>query len=120
LDENFPPGLVPLLVEAGHDVSTISEEGLSGCSDETVFRVGGSENRTIVTLDLDFSNPIRFPTKGTAGVIVLRIRRPLLSLIEDTVRAAIPQLSENGVRGKLWILEPGRIREYDPDDESES
>lgn len=29
--------------------------------------------RALVTLDLDFSNPFRFPPEATAGIVVLRV-----------------------------------------------
>ena len=32
--------------------------------------------------------------------------------------SAIAQLKTGAVKGKLWIVEPGRIRVYDPDDAS--
>ncbi len=79
-----------------------------------------SEDRTLVTLDLDFSNPLRFPTSRTAGVAVIRVPRPLLSLVEATLRSVLPRLKDGTIRGRLWIVEPGRIREYTPDDESDA
>ena len=69
----------------------------------------------MVTLDLDFSNPLRFATAGTPGIIVVRLPRPLLSLLEATLRPALPRIKEGSVHGRLWIVEPGRIREYEPE-----
>ena len=114
LDENLDPGLVPWLAAGVHDVATVRDEGLSGAPDETIFQAVQAEDRTLVTLDLDFSNPVRFPTAGTAGVIVVRVPRPILKLIEATLKAAIPIIHSDQIRGRLWIVEPGRIREYTP------
>ncbi|MDI7267132.1 MAG: DUF5615 family PIN-like protein [Myxococcota bacterium] len=115
LDENIDRRLVPLFTEDNHDVATVRGEGLSEASDDAVFRAAMAESRTLVTLDLDFANPLRFPPRETAGTVVVRVPRPLLRLIEETLRAALPQLKEGRVRGRLWIVEPGRIREYSPD-----
>ena len=52
------------LRERGHDVSTVPEEELCGAEDQAVFVAASEEQRTLVTLDLDFSNPIRFPPTG--------------------------------------------------------
>jgi predicted nuclease of predicted toxin-antitoxin system len=112
LDENLDARLVPLVAEGGHDVSTVKDEGLSGAADGDVFHAAVAEKRTLLTLDLDFASPIRFPPDGTAGIVVVRVRRPLLSLIEATIRAALPRIKRADLRGKLWIVEPGRIREY--------
>ncbi|MBI5486248.1 MAG: hypothetical protein HY905_02830 [Deltaproteobacteria bacterium] len=73
-----------------------------------------AEARTLVSLDLDFANPLRFPPGGTAGIVVVRVPRPLLSLIEETLRAALPRLRQETLAGRLWIVEPGRIRLYEP------
>jgi predicted nuclease of predicted toxin-antitoxin system len=72
LDENLDVRFAALFRERGHDVSTVHDEGLSGTEDEGVFRRVIDEERTLVTLDLDFSNPLRFPARGTAGVVVVR------------------------------------------------
>ncbi|MFH2010020.1 MAG: DUF5615 family PIN-like protein [bacterium] len=106
LDENFDQRVVPALVEAGHDVSTVRDEGLSGSPDDEVFGAAVGEKRTLMTLDLDFSSPLRFPPRGTEGVIVVRVRRPLLSLIERTIMDALPQLQTGHVRESCgsWSL----------------
>lgn len=119
LDENFDVRILPLLVGAGHDVTTVPAQNLSGTSDGRLFQVVVAEQRALLTLDLDFANPLRFPTRGTAGVLVVRTPRPLLSLIESALRAALPHVREDRVHGKLWIIEPTRIREYSPVGEGE-
>ena len=95
-------------------MATVLDQRLSGASDRVIFNISVQEDRTLVTLDLDFSNPFRFPPDTTAGVVVIRVRRPLLELIQSTLKAAPPQLTRDLIRGKLWIVEPGRIREYTP------
>ncbi len=101
LDENLHPQLSELLAEGGHEVATVRDEGLSGATDEEVHRVASSEGRTLLTLDLDFSNPLRFPTAGTAGVAVIRVPRPLLSLIEATLRLVLSRLGRYNPRSAL-------------------
>ena len=74
LDENLDARLAPLFTEAGHEVSTVLQENLSGCTDEEVFRAAVDEERLLVTLDLDFANPFRFPPENTSGVLIIRVR----------------------------------------------
>ncbi len=38
-------------------------------------------------------------------------------MIQATLWSALAQLKTGSVDGKLWIVEPGRIRVYDPDEE---
>ena len=116
LDENFDPRLVPLIAEGGHDVDTVLDEKLSGQSDEEIYRVCLESRRTLITLDLDFSNPFRFPPEPTEGVVVVRPPRPVLPLIRATLLTVLPELLSRSLKGKLWIAEPRRIRLYDPDE----
>jgi predicted nuclease of predicted toxin-antitoxin system len=60
LDENLDVRLADQLRSAGHDVETIRGESLSGAPDHEVFARVVEEKRSLVTLDMDFSDPIRF------------------------------------------------------------
>jgi predicted nuclease of predicted toxin-antitoxin system len=115
VDENLESGLADLLAEGGHDATTVREEGLSGCDDQALYLLCVSERRTLITLDTEFSNPLRFPPEPTAGIVVLRPSRPLLNLIRTTLSGALPQIKSGDAEGKLWIVEPGLIRIYEPE-----
>lgn len=114
LDENLDVRLAALFAEAGHQVATVRGQGLGGAEDDRVFGVCRAEGRVLVTLDLDFANPIRYPPGLTEGVVVLRPLRPVLPLIERLLRELLPALNSQALQGTLWIAEPGRVRIYDP------
>ncbi len=118
LDENLGERGRQLLERAGHEVSTVHLQGMSSANDEEVFRVCCDENRALVTLDLDFANPLRFSPSASSGVAVLRLPKSpgpddLLDLITVMTRAI-----ERGepLVAHLWIVETGRIRIYQPPD----
>ncbi len=117
LDENFDVRLVLVLAADGHDVDTVPSEGLAGSDDETVYAACHAHGRVLITLDLDFSNPFRFPPDHMEGIIVVRPPRPILSAIRATLVSVLPQLKTNPLKGMLWIVEPGRIRVYNPHEE---
>jgi len=60
LDENLPAQMMQPVAEAGHEVATVSGEGISGCEGQALYEVCREEQRTLVTLDMDFANPLRF------------------------------------------------------------
>jgi len=114
LDENLDVRLASLFEDARHEAKTVLDEGLSGRSDEAIYAVCLAERRILITLDLDFSNPIRFPPAATEGIVILRPSRPVIHTARTLLQEILPELTSPAVRGKLWIVEPGRLREYDP------
>ena len=76
-----------------------------------------AEGRCLVTLDLEFANPLVFLPSRYPGIAVLRIPQKasatdLLMLIETLMEA----LKSEVLIGKLWIVEIGRIRVYEEED----
>ena len=73
LDENLGGGAFRYLEQAGYDVSTVVLQNLCGADDRRLIDICASEKRCLVTLDLDFSNPLQFPPGNYAGIVVLRL-----------------------------------------------
>ncbi|NUQ40788.1 MAG: DUF5615 family PIN-like protein [Calditrichaceae bacterium] len=111
LDENFGSRTQKFFIHAGHDVETVREEGLSGIADKKLYRFCIKEQRCLVTLDLDFSDTLRFPPEKTAGIVVIRVpQNPSIKLLERMVSQFLENLKNMPVEKQLWIMEVGRIR----------
>ena len=118
LDENFGTRLQELFRQAGHDVHTVRDESLQGVTDETVLSACASEQRCLITLDLDFANVLRFPPTKTAGIVVFRLpSSTTLLALENLARRFLSASQRHDVRQTLWIVEPGRIRVHQDDQE---
>ena len=114
LDENLGSWAIGLFRDAGHDVSTVSEQRLGGAPDADLLEVCRDEERTLVTLDLGFSNVLRFPPERFARIAVLRVPNPVeLDVLYRRVRVLLEGLRRRELTGRLWIVELDRIREYD-------
>jgi predicted nuclease of predicted toxin-antitoxin system len=105
---------VELIAGLGHDVQTVSQEKLNGVDDTHLFSICASEGRCLITLDLDFAAVLRFPPRKATGIAVLRPPSTVtLSLLTDLVRSLLTALQQESIAGRLWVVEPGRIRVHD-------
>ena len=113
LDENLGNRGAEILRAAGYSVTTVVEEGLTSASDGRLIEVCRSERKCLVTLDLDFGNPLRFDPSRYSGIVVLRLPLEFTAgNLLDAIRTLAIGLADSDVAGKLWIVQRGRIREY--------
>jgi predicted nuclease of predicted toxin-antitoxin system len=123
LDENFGVRGTATLAAHGHDVATVVGQNLCSSSDVALLDICREEGRCLVTFDLDFSNPLRFPPRRYAGIAVVRIpARSGLAEINAALETLVAAVGTSGIEGKLWIVELDRIREYAdewPDDKDD-
>ena len=111
LDENFGVRTQRIFGFAGHEAQTVRDQGLQGCSDQRLYEMCCSERYCLVTLDLDFADITRFPPAKASGLVVIRGHRSLsFTFLEQLVRQFLRALSQMPIEGRLWIVEPGRIR----------
>lgn len=116
LDENLGHNAADLFRDAGHDIETVPGEGLASSPDDVILDACRREQRCLVTLDLDFSNPLIVPPERHAGIAVLRLpRRPSQADLLLACRTLIAALARQDIAGKLWVIQRGRVREYQPD-----
>jgi predicted nuclease of predicted toxin-antitoxin system len=116
LDENLGIRGAKCLADYGHNVSTVCEQFLEGTLDDALIEICRIEKRCLVTLDLDFSNPIHYPPKRYQGIVVLR---PPKNPEHKDIMTCLEILGEalktvKTMEGKLWIASPLQIREYAP------
>ena len=111
LDENLPRGAALQLASAGHDVSTVLEQDLSGAADPRVAEVCSKEGRILVTPDRGFGNIREYPPGTHPGIVVLLPESPSqASTIELVERLAFLLESAEPIAGCLWVLDPTRLR----------
>ena len=120
LDENLGNSLARLFLAAGHEATTVREEGISGLSDRELINVCRSGRKVLVTLDNHFGNVVNYPPKNYSGIIVLRPSRDAkLSDVIEVAKTAIEGLKTRPIASKLWSIRVGRIREHREDLEEE-
>lgn len=110
IDENLPTEYAVALRDAGYDADTVGDERISGADDSTVFAHSQAEFRTLITLDLDFSNLQLYPCQSHSGIIILRTRAQDKGTLLIIIRRLIPVFRQRSPERQLWIVESDRIR----------
>lgn len=110
IDENLPIEVAELLQKEGYKCKTVQEQSLKGSTDSRIISVCRSEERVIVTLDMDFSDIRSYPPEQYSGIVVLRLERQDKLHVLEAVRQFIQILASEPLAQRLWIVEEGRIR----------
>ncbi len=101
LDENLGRRGQQVLQAAGYDVSTVAHESLQQAEDRNLIASCQGENRCLITLDLDFANPLVFLPSQYSGIAVLRLpNKPSaadLDRLIETFAAALNKDAEEEV-----------------------
>ncbi len=110
VDENLPIEVAGLLCSAGLDALTVFDQRLIGEADSRILDICQEEGRTLITLDLDFSDVRSYPPQEYFGLVVLRLHRQDKPYVLETIRGIIPLFEHEQIEGRLWIVEENRIR----------
>jgi len=91
IDEALPRSLAKALKDAGFDAVDARDIGLRGKSDPEVLARAVSDGRSLITKDLDFADPRRFPPEGHFGILIVRFpdsvsKVALFRMVVDAVR----------------------------------
>lgn len=114
LDENFGPWAQELFRVRGHDCATVRDQDLRGADDATVLQAAVGEERVLVTMDRDFGNVLAYPPERTAGIVTIDCAgRASRVLICALINGFLEALSGQEIPGRLWIVEPGRMRMHE-------
>jgi predicted nuclease of predicted toxin-antitoxin system len=110
VDEDLPPAVAQVFRQAGHDTSTVLEQGWSGCPDDALLARVRAEGRWLVTADRGFADMRQYSPGSYAGIIVFQAvvesGRRYLALAEAAART----LELERLAGCLITVTPGRVR----------
>jgi predicted nuclease of predicted toxin-antitoxin system len=110
LDENLPVSSAAILTSVGHDVDTVTQEGLIGAPDQDVVAEASAAGRILVSLDRGLGDIRAYPPGSHAGIVVLR-------LTDQSAAAAIKAVSDlatltdpDSLAGTVAVLQRGLLR----------
>jgi predicted nuclease of predicted toxin-antitoxin system len=110
VDENLPVEVAQLLSDLGHDAKTVNDQGLKGVNDRGLMERCDNEHRTLVTLDIDFSDIRAYPPRDHEGIIVLRIGNHSKRHVLEVFKRILPLITQEPTKKRLWIVEENAVR----------
>jgi predicted nuclease of predicted toxin-antitoxin system len=110
VDENLAIEVAEVLRAAGHDATTVNDQGIGGAHDPEIASVLRHENRAILTLDVGFADIRLYPPREYPGIVVLRLPRQDKPFVLRVCERLVGPLAKEPLTGRLWIVEVDRIR----------
>jgi predicted nuclease of predicted toxin-antitoxin system len=110
VDEYLPVEIAGLLSDLGHDAKTINDQRLQGVNDRALLERCDNEKRTLVTLDIDFSDIRTYPPRDHEGIIVLRVGNQSKKHILEVFKRILPLIAQEPIQGRLWVVEETAVR----------
>jgi len=110
LDENMPASLADALRALGHDVETVPGEGLAGAPDVEVLHAAWTEERFLITQDIEFSAAAASIAGRRPGVLLVRLRRPGRRALADRVARVFRHEDVASWAGATVVLSETKIR----------
>jgi predicted nuclease of predicted toxin-antitoxin system len=114
LDENLPTELATMLRDRGHDVHTVPDELLSGREDPIVFAASVSEERLLITQDLDFSDTRKFSPGSHPGLVLIRLKHPSRRELIERFRAVLDVYQIENWARCFVVLSDNKLRVRTP------
>ena len=98
------------LKDQGYDASHLRDEGLQRLANGDIFNRAISENRTILTFDLDFGEIAALSKQKKTSVIVFRLNNTRVTHVIDRLKKILPILIDTLKEGAIVIIEESRHR----------
>ncbi len=102
--------VVQWLRERGHDAVHLRDQGLHRMPNGEIFTKAVSENRIILTFDLDFGEIVALTKGRKANVILFRLRNTRTAHVMERLTVAVENFAEALEKGAVVVVEESRYR----------
>jgi len=110
LDEHLPMEIADDLRHAGHDATTVVEQGHCGIEDSALMNVVKAEARVMLTMDKGIANVTAFPPASFAGIVLFRPHQTGRGAVLQFVRQHMPAVLSQIRAGSLIVVSDRGIR----------
>lgn len=102
--------VVDWLLNHGHDAVHLRDQGLCTLSDDHIFAKAITENRIVITFDLDFGEIAARHLGQRTGVIVFRIRNTRVTHVIERLENVLTESCKALEAGAVIVIEESRHR----------
>ena len=110
LDENLPASSTAILASAGHDVDSVTDEGLVGAPDRDVVAAATAAGRILVSLDRGLGDIRTYPPGSHAGIVVLRLTDQSAATASKAISDLTTLTNPESLAGAVAVLQRGLLR----------
>lgn len=110
IDEQLSQILKDPVREAGYEVSTVLDQGLSGKLDEELWPIVQKEGCFLITADKEFGDIRRYPPGTHVGVLLLRPDNESLPVYRDLLKSVLKKYRLETLSGKTAVATSRGIR----------
>ena len=113
-DENISPQSADHLEALGYSCRSLRRDGPRGLTDAEIIALAKTEERIILTQDLDFGEVYYLAEKGTVGILVLRLRYQTVEAVNATLERFLRSatLDEKVLRRSFVVVSEAWYRVY--------
>ncbi len=101
---------IATLREQGYDAIHAREVGLARASDATILDRARTEDRVVLTVDLDFGQLLAASRQATPSVVIFRVSDQTPGSITPRLLRVIAERSNNLDNGAIILVEDRRYR----------
>jgi len=109
-DQHISPRTVEFLNGLGHDVIRVSDRLPRNAADRTILSLAATEERVVLTQDLDFTGLIATSGRNEPSLIVLRLASPKVERVNEVLRSVLPVIDQAVRAGAIISVDDMRIR----------
>lgn len=109
-DAGISPRTVEFLRRSGHDVAHVRDYGMQRSPDREVIDRAQSEDRVVLTFDLDFGELLALGVRERPSAVILRLMDETPGAVNPRLAAVLAEQSAALDRGALVLVEDSRYR----------
>jgi predicted nuclease of predicted toxin-antitoxin system len=110
LDMGVSPRTAQFLRALGHDANHLAERGLVKMADEDIMRLAKSEDRAVITFDLDFSRILAVQRLTQPSVILFRLELFTTDQINAMLADLLVKHTVELEAGAIIVVDQRRVR----------